>query len=215
MKNIMKRSEALVVTADMSNWVKNARAVINMSQGKLASELGEQQTWLSTLERGAAKFVSRDKWAKVVKALVDKGAPPMNVDPMQNVPDPKVLRNAVIRLKKEKQASWGLIAETLGTHETTLMNLVKKEKMSIETLLKIRDGLDRLNAKPGELVAQGHVKGEKAKPAPVKRRKKSIIEAVPASRMPTAQELDLREWEIIQRLRSYQQPPAMLNGKRH
>jgi hypothetical protein len=127
------------------------------------------------------------------------------------------LRDQVLHFKETTKASWKDIAETFGTSRDGLRYFVKTAKAGEAFLARVRAGLSKLDQLTDSLIASGKLTQLEAKPVQKKAviSRASVVEVLPSG-MPSALELDLRELELIQRLRQYvlPTPGPHLNGKR-
>jgi hypothetical protein len=215
----------------MVAWVKEHQKKFGLTQVDIYKGSGSSitQVFISAFLLGKMHKIDREKWAYLVTFMVGKGAEPpsADVDPAKMLPNTTKLLQEIKALKAATKASWGQIAKMCGLHSTTLHNFQRGHAMHFDTLLQIQEGLRKLKDLPKKLVSAGLLKIVEKRPTPAGRgsgappaapvatvkktqAKTSIIE----SAIPSELELDLRELELIGRLRRHHGTPTTLNGSR-
>lgn len=215
----MKKLKFIMHSKTLATWLLTTREKLKLFQGKVANDLGTTQAYLSGLERGAAKIISVDKWNKLYAYYLAKGAAPLrdDLDPIKTMPDVGAMRKQIQEMKEATKASLRSIGESLGVSVGPICAFMKGESIKTPLVYTMHEGLQKLKATPAALLQEDAIEVTKVKKP--RATKKSLIETVPSTAgMPSMLELDMRELEIIQRMRSYHTQqnvkPKFLNGHR-
>jgi hypothetical protein len=191
------------LTKPMADWLKTSAAAHGVQQRDIVKTCGMGQGTVSSIFTHQAKKVSAKNWSDMHTLLAGKGAKALDPkhDPALTLPNPEVLRAALLAFKETTKAGWSSISETCGVEKTTLMALTNGRSVSVPTLLRLQAGLRKLNALPNELAKAGLVlPPAPAKPAPAVAKRPSLIIKVSTSPF-SEMELDVRELDILGRER--------------
>lgn len=198
------------VTKEMSAWILQSRKTLGLTQSMLCQISGIGQADVSTLELGKKKNVRESAWKKLSETL--KNAPPIGdaFNPEKNYINVDAVRKEVLAIKNQTKASWDDIASACGVHTGTLHVLMRANgSPNQQSLSKIRDGIDKgYRQVADKLVQDGIVVKERV------RRRATTALALPMKQprvvnhdnglnLPSLIELDLRELEVIGRIRAY------------
>lgn len=171
----------LPVTQLMSGWVKDARVKLDMSQQDISRIVGYTQTFLSSLERGKAKFIAPRRWAKVQEFFVKRGVEPFDptvtAAPTEKTGskeiDVKTLKTQLNDIKKSA-GSWKNVAEMLNVHPKTLTRFMGGHELSAATLGKVQARINKLTALPKQLADAGLISEAKPRKVAKEVRAKSL-----------------------------------------
>jgi hypothetical protein len=206
----MSKLKYFPVVQELSAWVKEALDAGGLKQVDLMNKVKTNQSFISGLVRGKMKLIETEKWKAIRSVFNEHGQVcPDDIDPEKIMPDSKAIFSRYMEIKKATNASWEIIAGGAGVHTTTLQNFMSKKSVRCETLVLLQRGLKKYEELPTKIVEQKLVSSKKPSA------KTSLIEVMPAKTgLPSELELDLRELELITRLRLHHSHsiPAGLNG---
>lgn len=207
----------------LSAWLKNTREELQISQARVAEETKTSLELLYNIERGDSVLINTDMWKRAYDFYVANGATPLpaDKDPIATMPDVAAMRKEIEEMKKATKSSLKEIAASLNVGFSSLASFMKGNNLRVTVAYALRDSLARLKTKPADLLEEGVLQEKTIKDVKPRKERRSLIESAPdfrvASQMPSSIELDLREFELIQRLRQHistnEKPKQQLNGR--
>ena len=204
----------------MHGWLVKGLAKAGLNQTECGKQVGIDQAGMSSLCTNKAKTVSRVRWLGLVRTLTGAGvsALPVADDPAQNEPEEKDALRKELQVYKEAN---GLTCRSIGKQFGTTGGVVERflRGLTIATRNRalMQAGLQK--HKVETKVKTGAIRRAAPKPThqPELSTTVSLQEVVPnkLSIIPSAfamteAELDMREMEIITRMRSRLSVPTIV-----